>query len=332
MSNSLILEEKITCGKIKSKAKTILVGKINGTYLCKNDNINTIKETDIINTIKFENIKIKFNNENTGFIKNELLNSTIIISTNSNPKESKSHILIFPGYLGEICNESCNEMKLNIYFNNFFPNNIPLNYENLYFMIWFKKIIPSGIILNSFINYDFDKLFLNENCITEQKFLYVQQLQTFNFKTMSFKKIVDNQNSLIAMKNFNFCHLSRGFWIRMNIFDYDNLIKLKITLNGLDRLILSKLQIELMGIKKNTQLNCVLIYLDLEFCNLEWKLPKDINQISQIFLNSLNCSRIDRIKFIFEFDSSHIKNDIQISSLSLNMLDIQTNNILYKYF
>ena len=53
--NLLNLEEKITCGKIKSKAKTLLTGKINYnlilnkvTPICLKLNLNIVKKMKII--------------------------------------------------------------------------------------------------------------------------------------------------------------------------------------------------------------------------------------------------------------------------------------------
>ena len=197
-------------------------------------------------------------------------------------------------------------------------------------MIWFKKIIPTKIITNSYINYDLVKLKIsNTNIMIDEtnlnKYMYIQQIQTLN--VISGAKSIDQIEKKCIFEN-----ICRGFMIRMYLSDYNNLKQFKIILNGHVRIELTKCQIELMDIKKFISMNHVLIYLDLEIGNLKWGLPQSIDEIRSIYSNSLNCSRIDTNVFKFEFDTKYIQNNIQISSLSLNFLNIKTNELKYKYF
>jgi len=327
MNYILNLEEKITCGKIKSKAKSLLIGQI--IY-------NNIIHNDKINTIKFVDVKIHFDNSdinNIELLKLLLTNSTIIISKSPNPKLSNSHILVFPGYLMEIKNISQNELGLNIFFNNFFSNNIPLNQTKLYFLIWFKKIIPSNIIIKSSIDYYLDELELtNKNSIqiidnnkNNINCLLVQQTQTLNV-------ICESKSSNKIIKKCNFENMCKGFWIKMSLLDYNNLNELKIMINGYNRLILTLEQIELLDIKKIIYNNFVLIFINLEFGNIQWNLSSNISEIQKLYSNSLNCSRIDTFVFEFYFLNNYINCNIQITALSLNFLEITTNIMRYKYF
>jgi len=325
--NNLILEEKITCRKIKSKAKTLLIGQISKT------NLDKIEDPNIANTFEFKKIKIKFDNcdnKNFELVKGLLINSTIIISTGSNPKISDSHILVFPGYLGEIYHMPDDMIEMNIFFKNFFPQKIITKQSELYFMIWFRKIIPEKIFIKSTIGYNHNKLVLDtlntivHGNITFVEKIFIQQTQTFNL-------ISKAKNNNPIEKKCNFDNICRGFWIRIDIKDYNNLKELKFIINGLDRFVFTQEQIELIGIKKIHN-NYVLIYLDLEIGNLEWKLPSDINKIKQIYSNSLNCSRVLEKKFTFKFESNYIHNNIQITSLSLNLIDISNNKLLWKYW
>lgn len=96
---SIILEEKITCGKIKSKAKTLLAGHIDSKNVFADENDNSIK----ILTIEFDKILIScFNSHDLNLIHEHIFNSTIIISNDNNPKNSDSHLLVLPGHLTNI--------------------------------------------------------------------------------------------------------------------------------------------------------------------------------------------------------------------------------------
>ena len=327
----LILEERITCGKIKSNVKTLLFGQLNGDGFDENDD-------NKINTFKLLNVVVEFNNlNNINFIKSLLADTIIIISTEPNPKSSNSHILVFPGYLMDIKKISLYELELDIFFNNFFPHNIPINKNKLYFMIWFGKQIKTNTIIKTSINYKFDELKLNDsNTISLEsnemeinkkiiKYLLIQQTQTFNVicNTKAINKI---------MKICKFRNMCRGFWIKMLNLDYDNLKLIILSLNGYNRLELTQYQIELMGIKKYISNNYILIFMNLELDKIEWKMPTSREDVNIIYLNSLNCSRIDTVKFIFEFTGNFINSDIKITSLSLNFLNSKNNTLKYKYF
>lgn len=344
IEENLILEEKITCGKIKSKAKTIMISQVPIKYI--NNNIS-----NPIDTIKFSNIKINIPNINADTnltqVISLLMDSTIIISTQSNPKVHipASHLLVLPGYLifsdrftNKTIDKNLQTITLNfdLFFSNFFPSNIPLGNTNIYFMIWFKKIIPQNIITNISVNYFFSKLILNEsnvinfkkednnnNVIYTQKLLCVQQTQTYNV-------MCANTYTNLIVKKCCFENMCRGFWIKILHSDYNNFDMIELELNGNTRFNLSQNQIELLGIKKNIFSNYILIFINLEFEDMTWNLPQDINKIAKIYSNSLNCSRIDNVKFKFKLNNKHyIKDNIVITSLNLNLFDYI--NYKFKY-
>jgi hypothetical protein len=342
MDMKLFLEEKITCGKIKSKAKTLLSGQIIykkniiPTDLNSNPNIIIGDNISKINTVKFTCIKISYDNSNIAniqIIKSLLGDSTIIISTSPNPKSTDSHLLVFPGFMIKINDSYPNELNLDIFLDNFFPNSIPINNANLYFMIWFNKLLPQNIIVKSSINLSFGELILNDSNTkifhpNINEYLPIQQTQTLNIK----KKHTDNNSCEIVKDCSYLSNMCRGFWIRMHLLDYNNLKTFRITLNEHDRLILSIEQMELLEITKIIENNFVLIFINLNFDSIEWNLPKDINSIREIYSNSLNVGRIDTVKFIFAFKKKCINSHIQITSLSLNFLDTYLNLKKYNLF
>jgi hypothetical protein len=97
--NNIDLEEKITCGKIKSKAKTLWVVKINENPKPNKDTENTL----IVPTIKVNKIIINYTNSSDyDTIYSYLVNSIILVSNSPNPKNTYSHILVLPCHLCEI--------------------------------------------------------------------------------------------------------------------------------------------------------------------------------------------------------------------------------------
>jgi len=138
MLNLLNLEEKITCGKIKSNAKTIFIGNLNKVNKQSENNIENI----IFPSINVDKFIIKYGNSNDfNLLCSHLLNSTIIISNSSNPKESISHILVLPWYLSVINKLDNNQINLHIivslgetYYNNG-------EYKNEYNKLYYEKFI-----------------------------------------------------------------------------------------------------------------------------------------------------------------------------------------------
>lgn len=323
MENLLNLEEKITCGKIKSKAKTIFIGNLNKVNNQNEDNGENI----IFPSINVDKFIIKYGNSNDfNLLCSHLLNSTIIISNSSNPKESTSHILVLPGYLTVINKLDNYQINLHINFKNFFPSNIPTNINSLYFMIWFKNLLPEGIVNQIDMKYILENTQINKsNLIDDNKYLTIQQTQTFNV-------LCGNKTSEQVIKKTNFNNMCRAFWIKFNILDYNNLIEFKIELNGHTRLVMTKNLVEMMCEKKIINSNYLLLFVNLELGNGDWFLPIDLNVISQIYLNSCNMSRIDTIKFYFKFSNKYTNDNIQITSLSVNNLRFTDNNIRWKYF
>lgn len=323
--NNLELEEKITCGKIKSKAKTLLVNKINGIPLPNKETENTL----IIPTIKINKITINYTNSvDYDKICHYLINSTIVISNSSNPKDTNSHILVLPGYLCEIKNFGSNKIEIDIRFKNFFPHNIPANINDIYFMIWFKNLLPNGLIEKTNLSTELMDVPINKSNIIKidnSNFLSVQQTQTFNV-------ICKNKTLDMIVKKTDFNNMCRVFWIKINLQDYNNLEKINLELNGQSRLDLGKKQIELVCDKKIIYGGYVLIFLNLELGSCDWTLPQDWKQISHIYANSLNTSRIDSIKWSFKFANKFTHDNIQITSLSLNNLSLYYNNLCWKYF
>lgn len=323
--NNLELKDKITCGKIKTKAKTLCAVKINKNQTPNKDTENTL----IIPTIKINKITINYTNS-TDFDKicSNLVNSTIVISNSPNPKDTNLHILVLPGYLCEIKKIGLNQIEIDIKFDNFFPHNIPANINDIHFMIWFKNLLPNGLIEKTNLLIDVMDIPINKsNIIKIEKsiFLSLQQTQTFNV-------ICKNKTLDVVIKKTAFDNMCRGFWIKINITDYDNLEKINLELNGHSRLDLEKKQMELVCDKKIIYGGCVLIFLNLELGSNDWTLPQDWKQISYIYSNSLNTSRIDAIKWNFKFVNKFTHNNIQITSLSINNLSLHNNNLHWKYF
>jgi hypothetical protein len=344
MLNLLTLEEKITCGKIKSKAKTLFVGNIQKSCVQTITNI----EDMIVPTIYIDKFKIKYGKlMDFNFINYHLLNSTIIISNSPNPKDSTSHVLVLPGYLCEINKIIDNSIELDINFKNFFPLNIPANINSLYFMIWFKNILPTEMIekidivyklentqmyksnifvdIQGFLLLDTQKIFKSNIFDDIQGTLHVQQTQTFNV-------MCGNKTSEQVIKKTIFNNMCRAFWIKFNIIDYNNLDEFKIEFNGETRLAMTKNLIEMMCVKKIISSQYILLFVNLELGCEDWFLPTDIYDISKIYSNSCNMNRIYNIKFYFKFLNKYINDNIQITSLSINNLRFADNKIYFKIF
>lgn len=323
--NNLEFEEKITCEKIKSKAKTLWAVKINKNSTPNKDIDNTL----IISTIKVNKIIINYTNSvNHDTICSYLANSTIVISNSSNPKDSSSHILVLPGYLCEIKKNSSNKIEIDIRFKNFFPHNIPANINDIHFMIWFKNLMLNGLIEKIDLSIEFIDIPINKSNIIKTEnlnFLSVQQTQTFNI-------ICKNKTLDMVVKKTHFDNMCRGFWIKINIQDYNNLEEFELKLNAHPRLTLGKKQIEIFCDKKIICGGYVLIFINLELGSNDWSLPQDLKQISSIYSNSLNTSRIVAIKWYFKFTNKFTHDNIQITSLSLNNLSLNDNNLHWKYF
>lgn len=318
----LELEEKITCGKIKSKAKTLWVGKINKYQISNTETENTI----IIPTIKVNKIIINYTNSvDYDKICSYLINSTIMISNSSNPKDSNSHILILPGYLCKIKKIGSNQMEIDMRFKNFFPHNIPANANDIHIMIWFKNLLPNGLIKKTELSIEQTDVPINKCDIIKNIYISVQQTQTFNV-------ICKNETLDIVVKKTRFKNMCRVFWIKINIMDYNNLEEFNLELYGNSRLVLKKKQIELVCDKKIIYGGYVLIFINLELGSNDWTLPQDKEQISHMYSNSLNTSRINEIKWKFKFANKFTHDNIQITSLSLNILRLSDNHLDSKYF
>lgn len=319
--NNIELDKRITCGKIKSKAKTLFVRQINKKCM-----FNEHKEENlIIPTIEIDEITFNYINLNDyDTIKTYIINSTIIISNSNNPKETNLHVLILPGYLCDIKKTNDHKIKININFKKFFPYNIPININNLYFMIWFKNIISDIIIDKTYVSYKITNIEINKFNMIDNG-LSVQQTQTFNI-------ICQNKISNTVIKKTIFDNMCRAFWIKFNIIDYNNLDELKIDLNNFPRIILTKRQINMICEKIIISNNYVLIFLNLEFGSNDWSLSHDLKQISKTYSNAINASRIDSIKWYFKFINNFTYDNIQITSLSLNLLSFGDNLLKWKYF
>lgn len=324
--DNINLEEKITCGKIKSKAKTLLVGKINKSQISNEETWDTL----IIPTIKVNKIVINYTNVlDYEKICSYLINSTIIISNSSNPKKSNLHILVLPGHLCDIKKISQNQIEINMKFENFFPYNIPVNINDIHFMIWFKELLSDGLIKKTEVSSNLIDISINKSNICKSSFevnsdcISVQQTQTFNIICKN--KILD-----IVTKKTNFINLCKAFWIKFFQIDYNNLEEFNLELNGLLRFRLDKKQMELICEKKNIYDGYVLIFLNLELGSNDWVLPQDKKLISHMYSNSLNASRIDTIKWSFKFTNKFTHDNIQITSLSLDSLRLYDNNLDYK--
>lgn len=332
---NLEFEEKITCGKIKSKAKTLLVAQINKMCFCDSNNFfmhkTSMDEQNQLNmrTIKFKTIVVSYSNPiNYNLICSHLSNSTIIISTQPNPKINDNHVFFTPGYLCEIKNKSLSQIELNMNFDNFFPHNIPFDNTHythpnkIYVMIWFKNILSSNLINNATISYELANTKICKSNMIMDNCVPVQQTQTFNINCKNEK--------IMRTKKIPFNNMCRAFWIKINQSDYNNLKEIELQLNGHTRFLLNKKQIELVFEVKKILNNYVLIYINLELDsdNIDYSLPQNLYQVSQIYSNSLNSSRIDSIIWKFVFDE-YAHDNMQISSLNLNELSL-VNNKLYR--
>ena len=88
-------------------------------------------------------------------------------------------------------------------------------------------------------------------------------------------------------------------------------------------------QLELLDFDKKYIDDYIVFFFNLELLSKEWSLPKTISKSKLIYTNSLNLSRIDINKFIFEFESNLMAGEyIVITTLNLNLLGIQ--NIKYE--
>ena len=325
MLNLLNLEEKITCGKIKSKAKTLLTGKINYDLVLNKETDNEI----IIPTIKMNKIIMNYTSTiHYGIICSYFINSTIIISKSPNPKQSDSHILVLPGYLCELKKIDKNQIEIDLMFKNFFPHNIPINNKcNIFFMIWFKNILPNQLIETTYLSTELIDISINKHNIIDvnNRSLLVQQTQTFNI-------ICKNKTIDTIVKKTNFNNICKGFWIKINLMDYNNFQEFNIELNGYLRLRVTQKNIELICEKKIICNEYILIFLNLELGSSEWNLPQDMMEIYNMYSNSLNASRIDSIKWKFKFTNKFTNDDIQITSLSLNTLSLYDYSLGWEYF
>ena len=217
--------------------------------------------------------------------------------------------------------------------------------KNFYLMILFGCLVNDDLIKSSYLEYHLSNTNLDDN-----ELYFTFKNNEMNFNVMNFKDRIDdfdghktifiqdtqtqnfsctkiNNCELIVKTNFNF--MCRGFWIKMHKTDYYNLKKFKIKLNGLYRFDLDIYQLELLDFDKKYIDDYVVFFFNLELLSKEWALPKTISKSKLIYSNSLNLSRIDSTKFIFEFESNLMAGEyIGITTLNLNLLGIQ--NIKYE--
>jgi len=335
--NKFSLTNQIFYNKSKSRAKTLLVSKIN------------ITDSIVDSNIRIALIQFKLNNLSSDYnsIISLLSKSTIIISSNPNPKLLLEQIVSIPGYICKYNFINKNLLECDIYFNNYFPNNLPLNNDvDLYLFVLFNRLIQSDLINRTDILYEIVQKNLDQQTLNKQtlvlscgkilchipgfdynnykcKFhdincLFIQGTRT---KNISRSEIV---NCILKKKIF-FQFMCRGFWIKIESSDYDKLVRFKLELNGSERLNLSLEQIELLYDKKCID-NHVVFFLNLELGSNDWDLPKDIVSCQKIYSNSCNMSRLDNSKFIFEFESNSLNGEfITISSLYCNLLYVEKN-------
>ena len=217
--------------------------------------------------------------------------------------------------------------------------------KNFYLIILFNNLVRNDLILSSYNEYELIKTNLDDNenyYICEQenyqlpnhfninqiinfighKLIFIQDTQTENVLSSEI-------SSSILKINIPFNFMCRGFWFKMHKIDYDNLKRFKIMINGQNRCNFDIFQLELLELNKKYIDNCVVCFFNLEFNSKEWGLPKTISKSKEIYSNSLNLSRIDSTKFIFEFESDLLASEyISITSLNNNLLGIQ--NIKYE--
>jgi len=336
--NIFSLENMVYYKKNKSKVKTLLISEINiPNFLITQSNF----------TIRIAKIQFELNHlsDQYGLILSLLANSIIIFSSSPNPYLIKKHIVTIPGYLCKCVFSNKNLLECDIFFNNFFPNNIPHNEKSkIYLLIQFRKLIQNNLITNTSVFYSIEKQineteiinvrnnlkYMKENEISineansikkhdlkyiERNYIFIQNTLTYNISVMKIENC-KLKNELI------FGYICRGFWIKMDLVDYNKLLKIKLRLNHIDRFDYSLEQIEMLCERMIIN-NCVVFFLNFELDSDQWNLPRDLFSCKEIYLNSCNMLRINNKEIIFEFDSNNLHGKfITITLLYCNMFDV----------
>lgn len=220
-------------------------------------------------------------------------------------------------------------------FSNFFDAKINL-------MILFNKLVKDDLILSSHVDYLYEYVDIenNEICLNIEKNIYfidppyncvkhktifIQQTQTQSNKIKNIITTNNNFNTNYYLRfTLYFNYMCRGFWIKINKYDYEKLLKIKLVLNGHDSFDLDIFQLDMLEVDKKYIDDSIVFFINLEFGSNQWNLPNTVSESKKMYSNSLNLSRIDQSNIIFVFDSNKLIGDyIYITSLYLNLFDIR---------
>jgi len=185
---------------------------------------------------------------------------------------------------------------------------IPIDFKMFFSNVIFEFYYN---MLTFLINCDFTKYGLNLELKMKIEFQKVENQRTNNeiIENMFFQYIQDsivdtnNQQSLTTILNHN--HITKGFFINANL---DSISRLKLILNGHDRFDYDEIFLHTICIKINDELFYV---------------PLDINEkfydcTESSYYSSINLSRIDTTRVVFEFKNA--PQTLRIYSLSGNFL------------
>ncbi len=360
------MEQKVYCSKKKSYTNTLLFAKINLPNLEPNVNSEKIK-TLHVNKIQFKLNPLSLDYD---FFESLLKDSTIIISSSQNPKLFKEHLTTTPGFLCDFYWTNKNQLEFDIKFNDFIPNGIPdlnpapnqiPNQNQYYLLIQMKKLIESNLILDMNICIDAHQiiesdllsncyykldLIYDPNCkkdpnINSKKDLeyhpkdpniYYQFIQDTRTAVISQPKL--NNNCLKCNLNYlnNLNGMCRGFWIKMNLLDYNNLQSFTMNLDAHERFNLSLDELEILFKKKQIGLDIV-IFINFELLSTDWdfSISKNFKLCKKIYSNYCNMKCFGSIKVEFKFCVDHlISKKINIIFLNGNLIEIASGCITKK--
>lgn len=352
-TNIIQLENKIYYKKRISSAKTMLM-----TQIKPKCNISEYDSTFSVGDIVFNSNKLSKDFTNAQEL---ILNSRIIISTNPNPYENTAHLAQIPAFIGNlVCKNSSSEdniFTLDICFGNLFPNNIYyVQIQFIYLFICFDKMIDTNLFKNVSVNLNFISYIAYNNNI--QNILNIPNIPNISglyylidefaqghinidknvpitfIQEIKLQKIkcAKSVGGLIKKKIFTDI-MCRGMWLKFDIDDWKNLCKIELLMNERNRFsdIMTKDNIETLCDVKIFN-SYVLVFLNLNFDFAEWNIPKDFISCQEIYSNSLNFERIDKMELKLNFNPTHINIcRIDVAFLGCNCIAVSKNHIRIGY-
>ena len=264
-------------------------------------------------------------------------------------------MITIPGFLCDFYWTNKNQLEFDIKFNDFIPNGIQNQY---YLLIQMKKLIESNLILDMDICADAHQIVesdLLSNCYYKLNLIYdpncekdpntnskkdleyypkdpniyYQFIQDTTIVVISQPKL--NNNCLKCKLNY-LNGMCRGFWIKMNLLDYNNLQSFTMNLDGHERFNLSSDELEILFKKKQIGLDIV-IFINFELLSTDWdfSIPKNFTLCKKIYSNNCNMKRNDSIKVEFKFCVDYlVSNKINIIFLNGNLIEISSGCITKK--